>query len=91
MTMTPTANGDALRRACRDLGLGDAVADQLLARLLGPLPVPAGGIDPVAYEKMVRREAEMMRLLQTTNADKLIHDLRNLMNEVALLKAAADL
>ncbi len=75
-----------LRRACRDLGLGDGVADALLARLLDP-----AAADRQAMEKMARREAEMMMLLKTTTADRLIHDLRNVLNEVALLKAAADL
>ena len=89
MTSTPTAaTGDVLRHACRDLGLGDAVADALMGRLLA---TPAGGVDPAAHEAMTRREAEMMRLLQTPTPEKLIHDLRNLLNEVALLKAAADL
>jgi hypothetical protein len=87
MTTTPIPDGDALRRACRDLGLGDAVADALLARLLHPSP----GVDPQDVERMARREAEMMQLLKTPTPDKLIHDLRNLLNEVALLKAAADL
>ncbi len=81
-----TPDGDALRRACRDLGLGDAVADELLTRLLAR-PV----VDPAAYEAMARREAEMMQLLKTATPDRLVHDLRNVLNEVALLKAAADL
>ncbi len=85
MTMPPTtATCDALRHACRDLGLGDTVADALLARLVVP-------VDPAAHEAMARREAEVMRLLQCKSPEKLIHDLRNLLNEVALLKAAADL
>ena len=87
MTTTPISEGEALRRACRDLGLGDAVADALLARLLDPLI----GADVQAVERMARREAEMMRLLKTPTPDKLIHDLRNLLNEVALLKAAAEM
>ncbi len=88
MTNTLNAHGDALRRACRDLGLGDTVADDLLERLLSP---PTSAIDPALHEAMAHREAEMMRLLKTATPEKLIHDLRNVLNEVSLLKAAADL
>ena len=87
MITTPIQDGDALRRACRDLGLGEGVADALLARLLDP----AAGLDRQAVERMARREAEMMQLLKTPTPDRLVHDLRNVLNEVTLLKAAADL
>ena len=90
MSTPPIADGEALRRACRDLGLGEDVADALLTRLLssaGPPPTP----DPADGEPATRREAEMMRLLNTASPDRLVHDLRNVLNELILLKAAADL
>ena len=89
MTTPPIHDGDALRRACRDLGLGDGVADALLTRLLAPGGTPAAAAPPA--EPVTRREAEMMALLKTASVDKLVHDLRNVLNELCLLKAAADL
>ena len=92
----PAAAGDALRAACRDLGLGDDVADALRTKLLAAAPPAApapatGATASDAHDGMARREAEMMQLMKTSSPDKLVHDLRNLLNEVALLKAAADL
>ncbi len=83
---SPAGEADALRRACRDLGLADGVADALLARLLDP-----AAADRAAHDRMARREAEMMQLLKSASPDLLVHDLRNVLNEVALLKAAAEL
>ena len=89
MTTAPTRHDDEpLRRACRDLGLGDGVADALLGRLLAPA---ADAVDRERFDQMARRKAELMQLLKTEQPDKLVHDLRNVLNEVALLKAAADL
>ena len=82
----PAGEADVLRRACRDLGLADGVADALLARLLDP-----AAADRSAHDPMARREAEMMQLLKSPTPDRLVHDLRNVLNEVALLKAAAEL
>jgi hypothetical protein len=87
---TPTAgpgptvlgDGEAVRRACRDIGLADAVAEQLLARLLAEAP---------KAEPVTSREAQMMVLLKTPTPERLVHDLRNVLNELVLLKAAADL
>ena len=45
----------------------------------------------VAFEKMRAREAEIMQLLGCKSADRLIHDLRNLLNELTLLKAVAEI
>ena len=88
MTTAPTRHDDEpLRRACRDLGLDDGVADALLARLLAPASIP----DRDRFDQMARREAELMLLLKSDKPEKLVHDLRNVLNEVALLKAAADL
>ena len=40
--------------------------------------------------RLREREREMMDLLGTTSPDRLIHDLRNLINEVHLLRIVAD-
>ena len=85
LTAAPLHDGEALRRACRDLGLGDDVADALTTKLLDPASPP-----PVV-EPATRREVEMMQLLGTPAVDRLVHDLRNVLNELCLLKAAADL
>jgi hypothetical protein len=44
-----------------------------------------------SYERMARRESELMQLLGTKSPDRLLHDVRNLLNELALLKAVAKL
>ncbi len=41
-------------------------------------------------EAMIRREREIMGILNTDNPDKIIHDLRNVMNELTLLRRALD-
>ena len=86
MTVETTPTGDVLRQACRDLGLTDGVADALLAKLLSAAPAC-----PPAVEPPTRRELEIMQLLKTPSPDLLVHDLRNVLNELMLLKAAADL
>jgi hypothetical protein len=43
------------------------------------------------YERLANREAEIMKLLGTPSPDKLVHDLRNLLNEVILLRELAAL
>ena len=95
MTTAPIPTGDALRQACRDLGLDDGVADALLTKLLSSAAVPPPAVpppvEPRPVEPPTRRETEMMRLLNTKTPDKLVHDLRNVLNELILLKAAAEL
>jgi hypothetical protein len=52
---------------------------------------PAAGDLRGDYERMARRESELMQLLGTKSPDRLLHDVRNLLNELALLKAVAKL
>lgn len=40
--------------------------------------------------RLVERQTRMMELLGTTSPEKLLHDLRNLLNERELFKALAD-
>jgi hypothetical protein len=44
-----------------------------------------------AHDRMARREAEMMQLLGTETPERLVHDLRNVLNELTLLKATVAL
>jgi hypothetical protein len=38
-------------------------------------------------ERMAAVEAEIMQLLKTTSRERIIHDLRNVLNELGLLQA----
>jgi hypothetical protein len=41
-------------------------------------------------ERLRQREAQIMSLIGCKNPDKILHDLRNLLNEVQLLRVLAD-
>ena len=77
------ATVEGIGDVCRELGLSDDIASQLTQRLLS-------GFDD-RYNAMVEREKELMGLLNATSPDRIIHDLRNVLNELCLLKAAAGL
>ena len=85
--MADQITADDVRRACQLLDFDRGTTDELIARL--PVPAPAGGPDAIAGR--ADREAEMMKLLKCTSPDKLVHDLRNVLNELSLLKATMDL
>ncbi len=76
---------------CREMGLDSAVAGRITARIA---ELPQAGVQGNAessseQEKMVRTQNEVMKLLGTKSPDKIIHDLRNVLNELGLLRALA--
>ena len=48
----------------------------------------SGGVDEL--ERLRVREREIMELLGTASPDRIMHDLRNVLNEVQLLRALAE-
>ena len=86
--MADQITADDVRRACQLMDFDRGTTDELIARL--PVATAAADGPDVAAERAAR-EAEMMTLLKCASADKLLHDLRNVLNELSLLKATMDL
>jgi hypothetical protein len=70
------AQWNEIEQACRDAGLSSELVAQLRERLKA-----------TASAEATPRELEMMKLMGTTSPDRLVHDVRNLLNEVSLLRA----
>jgi hypothetical protein len=55
----------------------------------------AGPLDPeqlkAAYARLLERQMRIMELIGTKDADHLIHDIRNILNERELLRALTNL
>ena len=85
------ATVEGIGSVCRELGLSDEIASKLTQRLLAATDAEPGLGVETRYAAMAGREAELMQLLGAKSPDRIIHDLRNVLNELSLLKAAADL
>ena len=79
--MSAQGSWEEIEQACRDVGLPAEMLDRLGNRLR-QMPL-ASTATP--------REEEIMKLIGTSSVDRLVHDVRNLLNELALLRAVADL
>jgi hypothetical protein len=82
--MRTQSSWEEVEQACRVAGLPTEMLDQLRDRL-----VPANS-DSVS-QPVTAREQEIMKLIGTNSVDRLVHDVRNLLNEITLLRAVADL
>lgn len=85
------ATSEGIGTVCRELGLSDDVASTLCQKLLTPgHEINSAPIAP-DVAAMKRREAELMQLLHAKSPEHIVHNLRNVLNELSLLQAAADL
>jgi hypothetical protein len=86
-----------IEAACRELGLDDAACAHLVAAMRSSLAASAGDTDGERLraeiesargerERLASLEREVLRLLGTASRDKLLHDLRNVLNNLALLR-----
>ena len=59
----------------------------------GDVSMPSPSEDPSPpsqLDEMREREQEIMTLLRTKSPDRIVHDLRNVLNELELLRALAN-
>jgi hypothetical protein len=72
-----------LEALCRELGLDPALARRVVAEAAGPEDP-----DSVRRERdrLLAMEAEIMGILGSTSRDRIVHDLRNVLNDLTLLQ-----
>ena len=70
--------------ACREIGIDEAVRQRLRDHLLAGSSAHTG-------ENCSARELQVMQLIGATSPQRLVHDVRNLLNEVSLLRALAEI
>ena len=91
-----------LEAVCRELGLDSNLAHRIVleaklsgdapeARGVGPASVPVDG-DCMRAERdrLLEMEAEIMKLLGSTSRETILHDLRNVLNDLTLLQELSD-
>jgi hypothetical protein len=87
---TVTARIEAI---CDELGLNPSIAQRLAVDVLAPeLEAARQQIGELAEEnrRLKETQAEIASLLNAKSPEKLLHDLRNVLNELVLLKAVAE-
>ena len=80
---------DQLVQVFQEIGLSDAQSKQAMDKLLSLSATSSGGVDELA--KLRAREEEIMTLIKCQKKEKMMHDLRNVLNELMLLRAVANL
>jgi len=87
-----------LEAVCRELGLDSSLAhrivleaqlsrDALEARRIGPASVAGDGECMRAErDRLLQMEAEIMKLLGSSSRETILHDLRNVLNDLTLLQ-----
>lgn len=87
------AVAERIEAFCDELGLDHSVARRLTADVLVPeLETCRRQLRQLSDEnqKLRQTQQEIIQLIGCRKPDKLLHDLRNVLNELALLKAVAD-
>jgi hypothetical protein len=91
-----------IRAACDELGLGDAATQRLVAEVQASVRGAAhGGADAhggagelqglrAERDALAKQQAEVMNLLKAASPERILHDLRNVLNELVLLKAVTE-
>ncbi len=78
---------------CDELGLDHSIAQRLAVDVLTPeLETARRQIRELSEEnqRLRKTHSEIAGLLNSKSPDKLLHDLRNVLNELVLLKAVAE-
>jgi len=83
-----------LEAVCRELGLDSSLAHRIVreakpstGKSEGPDCAPSDGECVRAErDRLLRMEAEIMQLLGSSSRESIVHDLRNLLNELILLQ-----
>jgi len=91
-----------VRAACDELGLNHAATQRLVAEVQASVRAGAGGgadshggageLQSVRAERdaLAKQQAEVMKLLNAQSPERILHDLRNVLNELVLLKAVTE-
>ena len=91
-----------VQAACGELGLSESATQRLVSEVLASVrsSARAGGEQQGAADELQslraerdtlnQRQQEIMKLLKTKSPDRILHDLRNVLNELVLLKAVAE-
>ncbi len=82
--MISEAKLDEFDLACREVGLPSEMVQKLRERLLQSSVLTHAA-------PATARELEIMKLIGAESPDKLVHDVRNILNEVALLRALSEI
>src|SRR2546423_15513760 len=90
-----------IRAACDELGLSQAATQRLVAEVQASVRGAAaagesqgggGEVQSIQAERdaLAKQQAEVMKLLNAKSPERILHDLRNVLNELVLLKAVAE-
>ena len=93
------AVAERVQQTCGELGLSPAATQRLVTEVISTVSSaqPGNGdgngleaeIQSLRAERdaMAQRQTEIMRLLNAKSPERILHDLRNVLNELVLLKA----
>jgi hypothetical protein len=90
--MNTEAMVDRVEAACREVGLSSATIQSIKLARPSDLAAVSELIEDnrrmrEELEHLQRQREQMMELLGSRNPEKILHDLRNMLNELTLLRA----